>query len=383
MRNLVFGALCAVLLAGCGGGGGSGSASVPPVSTSPTPAPIQSQSVQRQNVSQALSAMLGSSEAAAYGNPNSTTALSFRRQVMSIGQRITAAYTRGERVTSGARRAASVTYSACSNGMESAIVTVSSTEEQLYERFFYDGACATLREDLYLNITVTGQTSAAGNGTFTFYTTGGTVYDYEQVALSITVSGSGSGAFAIVATDAPNQTSPITAKAGFACGLSTTTVNCGIGAIARASQLNADIGALLSLNATFPASTGNVTVSVSGSGAAYTGALGALDLATAASQPWFTVTNGTQVDAATYNGSLTYTQTGVVVGGTLTLTDAADDATVTIATTGTPATSLTGTVKRTSTGQTLATFTVDVNGNGTVTYSNGVVAQIVNWVVFG
>ena len=50
---------------------------------------------------------------------------------------------------------------------------------------------------------------------------------------------------------------------------------------------------------------------------------------------------------------------------------------------GMPATSVNGAITRTSTGQTLATFTVDTNGNGTITYGNGTTGRIVNWQIFG
>jgi hypothetical protein len=72
----------------------------------------------------------------------------------------------------------------------------------------------------------------------------------------------------------------------------------------------------------------------------------------------------------------------VLAGGTLTVTDAADDGTVTAIIAGSP-TTISGTVKQTSTGRTVATFVVDVNGNGTVTYSGGSTAQVSNWVLLG
>ncbi len=158
---------------------------------------------------------------------------------------------------------------------------------------------------------------------------------------------------------------------------------CGIGAVARESALSQDLGATASVNtAGTAASNGNLTIPVSGSAAGYTGALGSLSLAQAAF-PAFAVNGGTLTDSGTFQGTFTYTPSGVLVSGSCTLTDAAADGTVTATSAGTPATSVNGVITRTSTGQTLATFTVDTNGNGTITYGNGTTGRIVNWQIFG
>jgi hypothetical protein len=41
----------------------------------------------------------------------------------------------------------------------------------------------------------------------------------------------------------------------------------------------------------------------------------------------------------------------------------------------------TGTITATATGKTLATFSVDPGGNGSITYSDGTTAAIANWVL--
>jgi hypothetical protein len=110
------------------------------------------------------------------------------------------------------------------------------------------------------------------------------------------------------------------------------------------------------------------------------GALGSLSLAQAAF-PNFTVSGGTAADSGTFNGSFTYSPTGVLLAGAFTLTDAAADGTVTANSVGTPATGVNGVITRTSTGQTVATFSVDTNGNGTITYGNGTTGRIVNWQI--
>ncbi len=73
----------------------------------------------------------------------------------------------------------------------------------------------------------------------------------------------------------------------------------------------------------------------------------------------------------------------MLVSGSCTLTDAAADGTVTVTSAGTPATNVSAVITRASTGQTLATFTVDANGNRTVTYGNGTTGRIANWQIFG
>lgn len=98
--------------------------------------------------------------------------------------------------------------------------------------------------------------------------------------------------------------------------------------------------------------------------------------------PSWTIGGGSIVDSVAFNGQFGYTTSGLPVSATLAMSDSADDATVSLSASGTPVT-LSGVIKQTSTGTTVATFTVDAYGNGTVAFSNGTTAPISNWNVIG
>jgi hypothetical protein len=391
LRTLLVAAVCAAALAACGGGGGGGGSVTPagPATPTPTPtaAPIQAAGVQRADAAQALTSYNGTQQIAIYGGgAGGSSIASLRRAIDASAARVTSGYRRGFRTVLGAgtRAVASVTYSACSSGVESATNIVSPTEEQVYTRLFYDAACTKLYQDTFLDVVATSVASASATGTATVYDTSGTAYDYKTIALTIGGIGSGTGGtISVIADDAPNATAPKSATIGVACSLASTSLACGIGAVARESAISQDLGATVGIAATATtASTGAVTVPVSGSAASYTGALGSLTLAQA-TFPNFIVSGGTTADSGTFQGTFTYTSTGVLVSGSFKLSDASADGTVTVTSVGTPATGVNGVITRTSTGQTVATFSVDINGNGTIAYSNGTTGRIVNWQIFG
>lgn len=385
MKRLLFVAFSAAALSACGGGGGGGgsSAAIPSApAPAPTSAPIQTTSVQRAVASGSLISYSGTQQATSLGGYGGASTLGMRRRLDAAAARVTSAYRAGARATAGsARRAQSVAYSACSNGAESATVAVSASEEQLYERSFYDSACTKLHQDIYLDLVATGATSATATGNDTLYSLTGAVYAYETLTMSLTGVGTGAGTFSVVLTDAASASSPTIASIGVACTMSSATLGCGIGAVTRQSGLAQDVGATANFTLTVPASTaGAYTVPVTGSANTYTGALGALSLGTG-TFPNFAVSGGTLTDNGTFTGSFTYVS-GELTASSFSLTDAASDGTATITSSGTPPVT-TGTIKRTSTGAVLATFTVDAAGNGTITYSNGTTGQIVNWQVVG
>lgn len=386
MKRLLFVAFCATVFSACGGGGGGGGAAVPSTPSVPasTPAPVQQTSVQRAVAAQSLAGFAGAQQATAYGGLGGTPVLSVRRQLEDAALRVTAAYRTGARATGATtRRAQSVAYSACSNGTESASVTVSAVEEQIYERTFYDSACASLRQDLYLDLVAASATSASATGNVTLYTPSGAVSAYETVTMTIAVPASGTLNFSLLMTDAPSASATPLGSIGVACGVTSSTLSCGSGVVSRASGLTQDLGATVGFTLTVPISSyaGTITVPVNGSASTYMGALGALGLS-AGTFPAFVVTGGTLVDSGTFTGNLVYTTSGTPVSASLILTDTASDATASMTAGGTPW-MLKGIVKRTSTGDVLASFTVDAAGNGTITYSNGTTGQIVNWQVVG
>ena len=385
MKRAVCFAAAALLLSACGGGGGSGPSGVYPPPVPPPPGgihAIQNASVQRAVANQALAIPSAAGAAFTFGG---ISGADVSRHVLGAARQVASRWRAGASRSAspqGLRRVAAVSYSACSNGVESATNQISQTETQAYERVFYDSACTKLYQDIFLDLVATSQSAVSATGTDAYYTTAGAVYDYTTVALSITVTGSNSGTISMQLTDAPSPTASQTAALGIACSLATGAVGCGFGGVVHEAAASQDLGATLSFNATQgAASGGTVPVVINGSGSSYTGGLNALSLS-AGQFPNWTISGGTTVDTATFNGTLTFSTSGSLVAMSITLTDAADDGTVTLTAGGTPVV-VNGTVKQTDTGQTLATFTTDAAGNGTITYSNGTTATISNWNILG
>jgi hypothetical protein len=64
-----------------------------------------------------------------------------------------------------------------------------------------------------------------------------------------------------------------------------------------------------------------------------------------------------------------------------TVTDATDDQIFTISLVDNISRNYAGTIKRISTGATLASFTLDQSGSGSITYSDGTTASITTWIL--
>jgi hypothetical protein len=109
--------------------------------------------------------------------------------------------------------------------------------------------------------------------------------------------------------------------------------------------------------------------------AAYQGAENALSIAQG------TFPNWTISPASDQTASVSLTGAATSTGFTLTLTDNTNGGTFAI--TGSNSGAVTGTLTNNSTSATVATFTVNGQGNGTLTYGNGTQVQIVDYVVQG
>lgn len=379
-RPLLYGAFISILLAGCGGGGGgSAPSSQPPTQTQ---ANVQQVPVQRSLANQSLQTQYATQQSFTFGSSTGTLS-SVRRAIDASARRVTSAWRAGTAVRAqGTIRRASVTYGPCTNNTETATVAVSTTEEQLYERTFYDSACTQLYQDMFLDVVATSSTAGTITGTDTEYSVSGAFLDYVTLTMNMSGIGTSAPQFSLQATSAANSTAQPTVQFGVACGLgSSSSLACGFGGVDTVQALSQDEGVTLNLAASATTSTTSVTVPVSGNAAAYTGATGALKL-TPGTFPAWTISGGTLSDSATLNGQFSYSTAGVIAGASLTLTDSADDGTVTLTAGGTPET-IAGTIKQTDTGKQVATFSVDASGNGTITYSNGTTGTIQNWVVTG
>lgn len=382
MKRLIVPGVVLFALAGCGGGGGStsggGAGGVNPpaqpsaVRSVPTQRAVAGQTLQTASAVQSLYLFAGGGTV-----PLSTV----RKAIDASARRVTLGYaTRGSAPVAVRRRTASApVWSACSNASESATVVVSATEEILYLRSFYDAACTNLKQDVMLDVVATSSTAGSISGTLSSYTTTGTQYAYQTLALSFTTTATGTlSTISLQTTDAVTPTSPQLDTLGVACGVSGASATCGAGAVEHSQTLNADAGMTLSFAFSASAGTnGLVTVPVSLNSSAYSGALNALQLA-AATFPNWSISGGTLLDTASVSGQLAFTASGVLTSGTLALTDTADHASVTMTTS---TTGTTGSVTDTATNTVVATFTVDPNGNGTIHYGDGTVGQITGWQI--
>lgn len=303
-----------------------------------------------------------------------------RRTIDRVARQLTLAYSGGRRSAAAAVRKQGVTYGPCTSDTETALVAVSQTEEQIYMRTFYDSACTQLDQDIYLDVVATNSTTGTATGTDTQYTQSGTPFAYNTIAMSLTGIGTASAGISIEITDAATATSPQLGVVGVACGIATGASACGFGAVAHDQAANSDVGMTIADNVSVATGQGGlIDVTLTGSGAAYSGALNALSL-TAGTFPAWAVSGGSAVDSTTVSGQLAFTPALQFASGTLTLTDSSDlgSASFTIATTGGN-----GSITDTATGKVVATFSVDATGTGTITYSNGTTGTISNWVLLG
>ncbi|HET7815690.1 MAG TPA: hypothetical protein VFL13_15115, partial [Candidatus Baltobacteraceae bacterium] len=267
---------------------------------------------------------------------------------------------------------ADLTWSACSNGTENGTGAVTQTDFEAGVRTFYDAECAELAEDAYVhetNNTPGSSTTLSVSiaGTVLKKTLSGTVVSYD------TVTGTGNGVFpnlqvTLQFTHAPNQTAAPTAQYAMACGIAgeggSSPQSCGLGSVAHVASASADLGTTMSLTMTNGTST-----TINGTVKTYAGALNSMTLAPG-TFPAFTISGGQQLSTATLTGTEAATST-------FTLTDSKTDATVNMTLSQTGA--VNGTIVRTSTGASVATFVTDRYGNGTITYSNGTTATITDW----
>jgi hypothetical protein len=122
---------------------------------------------------------------------------------------------------------------------------------------------------------------------------------------------------------------------------------------------------------------GSTSFTLAGTVAGFNGPINTLALSPSTTFPNWTITGGTAGSSSNVSGTFNFNAMGVGVGGSVTVTDTPDDivTTVTIGSDGT----MNGVVKKISTGSTVATFTVNATGNGSITYADGTSATIANF----
>jgi hypothetical protein len=355
--------VCALVPAGCGGGGGGTTGvSVPPitpVSVATTP-PIQTATVQRSLVQQALTATSESSTIAQDGSSSTSSTLSVMRRTLSEGR---------------ARESTST----CVNGVTSTTTAGSTSNvEYITVSDYYDTACTELWFTGQLTVTVTSSTLATATGSYTYYTKAGAEYEYAG-PVTLTLSLASPAYFSLLTSLATSAGASPYMSVGVGCSIASGTDSCSVASADHLAALSLDDAAVANVSATLQSGTSGETIALSGSGSAYTGALNSTSVVNQGTY-LFGITGGSVIDTASMAGSFNFTSAGLVSGGSIQLTDAADGATVTAAY-NTATQTIGGSVTQTSTNTVVATYSVSVIGTGTITYGNGTTGTITGWVI--
>ncbi len=206
------------------------------------------------------------------------------------------------------------------------------------------------------------------------------MFAYDAITGSLTGLGTANAQVSVQIVDSASNGSPVRAFAGLSCNIGFTSQTCGSGAVEHLASLAQDFGATVNANVTvIPAPGAGSFLTFNGNAASYKAALNGLTLAPGPFPAW-SISGGTLTDSATLGGGLTFSSGAVLTGGSLIFVDANADATVDITAAGSPLV-ISGVIKQTSTGQTKATFGVDLDGNGSITFSDGSTALIVAWQI--
>lgn len=380
MRSLplqgFLGCICLFWIVGCGGAKNQDGIAPPVGASAPPVGSSQEQQMQRAVADQALSAVQAAGLALTFEDADSgVTTLAYKRRLVMDA---------AERTVSGAFRsrtsiasAAPAVYGPCNAGIEYADTVISLTEADLYLKLFYDASCTNLFESSFLDIVASGASSASANGNVVEYNTSGSIVSYQTFQEMLTNLGSSSAAISIRTANSASQTASPFESLNMACTIGSSNIGCGSGEIVHNQALNVDQGESALMTVSESAANTAVTVPITGSGTQYTGNLNALSM-TVGTLPAWIISGGTTADAASFSGQIVYSTVGLPMSGTLTVTDSANNETVTLTVNGTQSS---GVVTQTSSGTTFATFTIDQYGNGTITYANGTTADISQWQI--
>jgi len=348
----------ALALAACGGGGSTTPSTPSAPATTP---PIQTTSVQRTLVQQTLTSTDQSSQIATFGTNSGSNALAHLRRSLADMRTMTSI--------------------ACINGTATSIVPTSQTNVAAVTLAgYYDVGCTKLWYTGSGTLTAASSTAGTLALTATYYTLSGAIYRYVPLTLSITGLGTGSGTFALQASLASGPSASPFANIGVGCSIAPTADACSLAEADHLAGLGLDVAVGVNVGAAITnANGGGVTVGLSGNGVANVGSLNATSVISTGTAT-FGISGGSTVDAAGLAGSLTLTPAGLIVGGTLALSDAADGATVS-ATYNAGSQTISGAVTLNATGATVASYSVNLQGTGSVAYGNGATGTISNWVV--
>ncbi len=345
-RRMAAYALVASLTA-CGGGGGGGSSIPQPTATPPTN--LSQTSVQRSDAQSALSGVQAYEEYAGQGSVALTAVRAMHRALSKANPRhpLTCNTSPG------------VNESIVNNGNGTLTVTIED---------YYDDLCTVPESTIVWTASLSGD-NVTGPATFTEYSNSGAVIGTANAQITFYYNSAQVWTgFSFLLTNV-TQNGTALGDVGLACSVNASgaCTATGIAAVANVPAINAMDGASVSLSVT----TSSVSMQIS----TYQGAENALSIAQGSFPDWTISPSSDQTASVSISGQATST------GFALTLTDSTNGGTFAI--TGTASGNVTGTLTNNSTGATVATFSVNSQGNGTLTYSNGTQVQIVDYVVQG
>ncbi len=287
----------------------------------------------------------------------------------------------------------------CQNGVEFSQSSTGEGQVTQTIEIFYDQSCT----EPFKLITQTITFSSSGGsvqGSEEVWDQAGSVVAYKTYSLAFTLSSGHVTSIVAQKSVAPAPSASPLFQVGESCVFGTSNpIDCGAGNVLTISQpsaspspLDESIGFAGTATGTFvtpspspsatPPSWGQpneLQIDLNGTG--YTGAVGALTLASSTLPAW-TISGGTQV--LTLTGTVTLGFGGPEWGGgamsSISLDESALGLTVTL--TSSKGGKLSGNVTNAS-GTVVATMSLDYSGTGTITYSNGTTAQVIDWIILG
>ncbi|MDQ6766920.1 MAG: hypothetical protein M3Z41_03840 [Candidatus Eremiobacteraeota bacterium] len=352
--------LAAVAIAGCSGGSGLG------LGTQPSNAQATQQEVAQAGTEAAFAAIdLGSSQVGLF-NGNMGVPLSSSRAPLSTF--------------------AAAPNGSCNNGIEYTVTPGPGSNQTTYEtKYFYDKACTNLAKDVLAIATMNSPSSETIVRTATTYNLAGLLLTTRKSNYSIT--GAPGNYSAILTGNVTIGTSSSAAVlfghqftvAPQSANVSTIAANSGRVVNNGNPRINESFGhmGVLSNGTMTIDGSGNITFAGAHSGTFFKGSLGSLSLS---STPPFTVSGGTQLGSNNVSGSVEFDKLGNIVAVSITGTLWNGDS-ISVTSSGTPpGVSINGAITDPS-GNNVATFSVDQNGDGLITYANGQQAIIYDWHV--
>lgn len=277
--------------------------------------------------------------------------------------------------------------STCTDRHEFFVTQISPTETKYEIKFFYDRACTELAKDVVADVTIPDPSDESIVRTATWWNKAGTELANRNANFNITGS---PGNFAAVLTSA------------FYVGTSSQPTNQFGGQLTVAPQnpttftIAGDHADILNVvdpkvDASFGVSAAlqNVTASVDGSGdVTFAGgrtlslSAGSLYSLTMPSAPPFQVEGGTVIGTGNASGSIEFDAAGQLMAVNVNVTTV-DGYDVAMTSSGSPGSIAINGVVTNSSGQQVATFTVDQYGDGVITFANGSQALIIDWHIVG